>query len=84
MQPSVFGSDASVVVQPQDPELKGASWRLADAARAAGGESDQATVNGTASSLLLALTRRRTAEGAGVQIAGDRALWDRWLAATPF
>jgi uncharacterized protein (TIGR03083 family) len=84
MQPSVFGTDACVVVQPQDAELRGTSWRLADAGRKVNGGSDQATVDGTASSLLLAITRRRTAEEAGVRIAGNRALWDRWLAATPF
>jgi uncharacterized protein (TIGR03083 family) len=83
LQSAVFGSEAAVLLQPSDPVLSGMSWRLADAARAGNGTHDT-LARGTSAGLLLALTRRRTAEEAGVVIDGDRSLWDRWLAATPF
>jgi uncharacterized protein (TIGR03083 family) len=44
----------------------------------------EAAVRGNATDLLLAVVRRRTAEDAGVEVLGDRAVWDRWLERTPF
>jgi uncharacterized protein (TIGR03083 family) len=41
-------------------------------------------LRGPAKDLLLALTRRRTAAELGVEVFGDSAVWDRWLAETPF
>jgi uncharacterized protein (TIGR03083 family) len=43
-----------------------------------------AAVRGPAKNLLLALTRRHTAVEAGVEVFGDDAVWERWLAGTPF
>jgi MDMPI C-terminal domain len=47
------------------------------------GKGDVA-VRGPAGSLLLALVRRVPPDDPQVQVLGDRALPDRWLAATPF
>lgn len=47
------------------------------------GKGDVA-VRGSATDLLLALSRRRTAADLGVEVLGDAAVWDRWLANTPF
>ena len=44
----------------------------------------EAAVRGTATDLLLAVVRRRTVEESGVEVLGDRAVWDRWLERTPF
>ena len=41
-------------------------------------------VRGPAGSLLLVLVRRVPPDDPQVQVQGDRALLDRWLAATPF
>ncbi|MGW0161447.1 maleylpyruvate isomerase family mycothiol-dependent enzyme [Mycobacterium sp. NPDC003323] len=41
-------------------------------------------IRGTAADLLLAISRRRSADEAGLEIFGDKALWDAWLASTPF
>jgi uncharacterized protein (TIGR03083 family) len=80
----VFGSDALVRLQATDGELASPEWQLHDhgTARAAG--EDDATVRGAAVDLLLALTRRRSADQANVVISGDQRLWDQWLAGTPF
>lgn len=43
-----------------------------------------AAVRGTATELLLAIVRRRTVDELGVEVFGDRAVWDRWLEQTPF
>ena len=43
-----------------------------------------AAVRGPASALLLVLVRRLPLDDAPVQIIGDRAVLERWLAATPF
>lgn len=43
-----------------------------------------AALRGTATALLLAMTRRRTAADAGVEVLGDAAVWERWLERTPF
>jgi uncharacterized protein (TIGR03083 family) len=43
-----------------------------------------AAVRGPASALLLVLVRRLAPDDAPVQIIGDRAVLERWLAATPF
>jgi uncharacterized protein (TIGR03083 family) len=43
-----------------------------------------AAVRGPASALLLTLLRRLPADDPAVQVLGDRALLDGWLAATPF
>ena len=40
-----------------------------------------AAVRGSARDLLLAITRRRAD---GVEVLGDSAVWDGWLAGTPF
>ena len=42
------------------------------------------TVSGPATDLLLALLRRHPAEATGISMQGDTALWDSWLALTPF
>jgi uncharacterized protein (TIGR03083 family) len=44
----------------------------------------EAAVRGTASGLLLALTRRKTSAEAGLEVFGDAAIWDGWLSHTPF
>jgi uncharacterized protein (TIGR03083 family) len=44
----------------------------------------EAAVRGKASDLLLSVVRRRTVDEAGVELFGDRAVWDRWLEKTPF
>jgi uncharacterized protein (TIGR03083 family) len=44
----------------------------------------EAALRGKAADLLLAVVRRRTAEEAGVEVLGDRAVWDGWLERTPF
>lgn len=41
-------------------------------------------LRGPATDVLLALTRRRTAADLGLEVYGDTAVWDRWLAGTPF
>lgn len=44
----------------------------------------EAAVRGRAVDLFLALTRRRTAAEADVEVLGDPEVWDTWLAGTPF
>ncbi|WP_458318949.1 maleylpyruvate isomerase family mycothiol-dependent enzyme [Mycolicibacterium brisbanense] len=41
-------------------------------------------VRGSATNLLLALTRRGTVADLGLEIFGDTAVWDQWLEHTPF
>lgn len=41
-------------------------------------------LRGRAVDLLSAITRRRTAEQAGLEVLGDASVWDQWLAGTPF
>ncbi|HEX5144004.1 MAG TPA: maleylpyruvate isomerase family mycothiol-dependent enzyme [Mycobacterium sp.] len=43
-----------------------------------------AALRGPATDLLLALTRRTTVAGTPIELFGDQAVWDSWLAATPF
>ena len=43
-----------------------------------------AAVRGPAKDLMLAIVRRRTAADAGIEVLGDGAVWDGWLARTPF
>jgi uncharacterized protein (TIGR03083 family) len=43
-----------------------------------------AAVRGRAKDLLLATVRRRTTAEAGLEVFGDAAVWDAWLANTPF
>ena len=43
-----------------------------------------AAVRGPASGLLLAISRRRSTEEAGLEILGDRQVWDTWLERTQF
>lgn len=47
---------------------------------------DKATValRGRARELLLAMVRRGGADDLGLEVFGDRAVWDDWLARTPF
>ena len=47
------------------------------------GKGDVA-VRGPASALMLVLVRRLSPEDTPVQVIGDRAVLERWLAATPF
>jgi uncharacterized protein (TIGR03083 family) len=42
------------------------------------------SVRGRASDLFLAIVRRRTVDETPVEMAGDRAVWEDWLARTPF
>lgn len=44
----------------------------------------EAAVRGPASDLLLALTRRRSAADAGIEVFGDAGVWDTWLGNTSF
>lgn len=44
----------------------------------------EAAVRGTATNLLLAITRRKSSADAGVEVIGDAAVWDRWLSRSPF
>lgn len=41
-------------------------------------------LRGTAKELLLAAVRRKTAAEAGLEVFGDIAVWDGWLARTPY
>lgn len=41
-------------------------------------------LRGPARDLMLAIVRRRTASELGLEIFGDEAVWDTWLARTPF
>ncbi|MBS1696163.1 MAG: maleylpyruvate isomerase family mycothiol-dependent enzyme [Actinobacteria bacterium] len=41
-------------------------------------------LRGPARQLLLAITRRATADGAGLEVFGDTAVWDDWLERTAF
>ena len=41
-------------------------------------------VRGSAVNLLLAITRRKTAAEAGLEVFGDAEVWDRWLSRTAF
>jgi len=41
-------------------------------------------VRGPAVDLLMAITRRRTAADAGLEVLGDASVWDGWLANSPF
>lgn len=43
-----------------------------------------AAVRGSATGLLLAVVRRKSAADAGVEVLGDAAVWDGWLERTPF
>jgi uncharacterized protein (TIGR03083 family) len=47
------------------------------------GKGDVA-LRGPAKELLLAAVRRRTAADGGIEVFGDAAVWDDWLAHTPF
>lgn len=47
-------------------------------------EKGDVAVRGSATDLLMALTRRRTAADVGVEVVGDAGVWDRWLGRTPF
>ena len=47
-------------------------------------EKGDVAVRGPVTGLLLAITRRRPAAEAGVEILGDTAVWDRWLERTTF
>ena len=55
----------------------GLSWSYAH------GKGD-AAVRGSAVDLLLAITRRRNADEASLDILGDASVWDGWLANSPF
>jgi uncharacterized protein (TIGR03083 family) len=44
----------------------------------------ESAVRGTATNLLLALTRRKASAEAGLEVFGDAAIWDGWLSHTPF
>lgn len=44
----------------------------------------EAAVRGTATNLLLAITRRKTSADAGLEVFGDASVWDGWLSRTPF
>ena len=43
-----------------------------------------AALRGSAKDLLLAIVRRQSAADGGIEIFGDAAVWDGWLARTPF
>ncbi len=43
-----------------------------------------AALRGSAKDLLLAVVRRQTAAGGGLEVFGDTAVWDGWLDRTPF
>ena len=55
---------------------EGVSWSHAH-------DKGTAAVRGPAKDLLLAIVRRRTAADAGIEVLGDGAVWDGWLARTP-
>ena len=55
---------------------EGISWSHAH-------DKGTAAVGGPAKDLLLAIVRRRTAADAGIEVLGDGAVWDGWLARTP-
>ena len=43
-----------------------------------------AAVRGTATNLLLGISRRKSSADAGLEVFGDAAVWDGWLSRTPF
>ena len=43
-----------------------------------------AALRGSAKDLLLAIVRRQPAADGGIEVFGDAAVWDGWLARTPF
>jgi len=49
-------------------------------------DHDKGTValRGSATDLLLALVRRRSVDDGGIELFGQRAVWDAWLERTPF
>lgn len=55
----------------------GVSWSHAH-------DKGSVALRGPARELLLAAVRRRTAADAGLEVFGDTAVWDGWLARTPF
>ena len=44
----------------------------------------EVALRGRAVDLLLAITRRKTTDEAALEVYGDPAIWDGWLARTPF
>ena len=66
----------------------GVAWHLAGTAGAAvivePGAPADVTVAGPAADLLLALTRRRAIDDTALELSGDHAVWDGWLASTQF
>ena len=50
----------------------------------AGHGKGDAAVRGPASALLLMLVRRLAPDDTAIEVIGDRAVLDGWLAATPF
>jgi uncharacterized protein (TIGR03083 family) len=44
----------------------------------------EVAVRGSATNLLLAITRRRTSADVGLEVFGDAGVWDGWLSRTPF
>jgi uncharacterized protein (TIGR03083 family) len=44
----------------------------------------EAAVKGTATNLLLGITRRKSSADAGLEVFGDAAVWDGWLSRSPF
>ena len=79
----------SVHLHATDPDLDGVGeWTILGRADGIAmdhehGKADVA-VRGPARDLLLALVRRGAAADLGLEVFGDRAVWDAWLARTPF
>lgn len=84
-----LGAGQSLHLHATDPGLGDAGeWTLIGGPDGAvlehGHGKATAALRGPARDLLLAVVRRGSAEDLGVEVFGDQAVWDTWLARTPF
>ena len=59
-------------------------WTIANGALTQEHDKADLALRGPATDLLLVTTRRRPVGDTAVEVFGDRAVWDTWLARTPF
>ena len=83
-----LGDGQSVHLHATDPGLKIGEWTILGRPDgiAVDHEHGKATtaLRGPARDLMLAITGRRSATETGLEMFGDHAVWDTWLARTPF